>query len=153
MVHPVDQLRRRQRVCRVGIGEHHEIAHYRRNKKERARGEDVRPRFAVRAREGLSVELTDPVADIAASPVYDAVAARHQPVQVAMHRLAWPVALRSSKVRRCPSVKRGHRQDLGRREAVEVATSCQRQQVLQPVPVLASRGDKVLRPHYKTKIS
>src|SRR6202171_4035477 len=75
------------------------------------------------------------------------MAASDQSVEVAMHRLARPVALRPSEVRGGSPVEGGHSQHLGRREAVELASARAREQVLEPVPVVQPQHDEILRSH------
>src|SRR5207237_949693 len=81
----------------------------------------VRPSLAVRSRKSLDVKRPDALQDVAAAAVDDPVAARHQAVEVAMHRLAGPVTLGTREVGRGASVELGHRQHLGGRERVEVS--------------------------------
>src|SRR5258708_1944911 len=94
---------------------------------------------------GLGIECAEPLPDRAAAPVDGSVTARDETVEVAMDRFSGPVALGARKVGRCAAVEGRHRQDLRRREAVEVSTTCSREEVLQPVPVFAPQGDELLR--------
>src|ERR1700682_290633 len=75
------------------------------------------------------------------------MAASDQSVEVAMHRLARPVALPPSESRGGSPVEGGHRQHLGRREAVELSSARAREQVLEPVPVVTPQHDEILGPH------
>ncbi len=70
-----------------------------------------------------------------------------------MDRLARPVALGASKIRCGAPVEGGHRQHLGRCEAVEVPSTGSREKVLQPVPVVTPQGDEVFSSHDKAKIT
>src|SRR6202162_1518816 len=68
-----------------------------------------------------------------------------QAVEVAMDGLARPVALSAGEIRGGAPVERGHRQDLRRLQAVEVSATRSREQALEPVPVVAPKGDAVFR--------
>lgn len=70
-----------------------------------------------------------------------------------MNWFARPVSLRSGEVCGGPAVKRRQRQHLGGREAVETASARPREQVLEPVPVVAPQRYEVLRFHYTAKIT
>ncbi len=64
-----------------------------------------------------------------------------------MNRLAWPIALRPSKVGGGPPVEGSRRQDLGWRKAVELSSTRAREEVLEPVPVVAPQSDEILCSH------
>src|SRR5207237_9825388 len=96
----VDQAWRHDGVSRVGIGEDDEEGDERGNEQERSRGQDERPRLPVRARQRLEVEPADSLPDLAPPAVHDAVAPRHQTIEIAMHGLARPVTLGAGEVRR-----------------------------------------------------
>ena len=148
MMHPIDQPGVGDGVGGVGIREDYEEGDQRRHEHQRAGGEEVRPCLAISARKGLDVEALDPFPHLSAAAIDDAVAARHEPVQVTLHGLTRPVALRASQVGCRSPVQRGHGQHLGGGERVEVARVGAREQVLEPVPVLAPHRHEVFRPQW-----
>ena len=150
MVHAVDQPRVRDRVGGVGVREDDEEADQRRDEHQRPRGEEVRPSGPVGTRQGLDVKPLDPFPHLAPAAVHDAVAARHEPIQVALHRLAWPVALGARQVGRGSPVERCQGQYLSGGERVEMPGAGAGEQVLEPVPVLAPQSHEVFSPHNMT---
>ena len=70
-----------------------------------------------------------------------------------MDWFVWPVSLRSREVRGGPTVQRRERKHLGRREAVQPAAAGSREQVLEPVPVIAPICNEVLSLQYTAKIT
>src|SRR3989442_12013285 len=111
----------------------------------RSRREQERPGLAVGARQGLDVEAADSLPDLAAPAINDAMASRHQSVEVAVHRLPRPIALGASEVGGRAPVQRGHRQHLRGSERVHVTGAGAGHQIFEPVPVVAAEGDEILR--------
>ena len=72
------------------------------------------------------------------------MAARNQPIEVTVDRIARPISLCSGKVSCSPPVKRRHREHLSRCEAVEISSARAREQVFEPVPVFASERYELL---------
>src|SRR3989454_890736 len=136
VMNPVDQLWRRDSIRRIGIGQHHEVADDRGHEQECGRSHDVRPRLAVRGRESLGVERAYPPPHLPSAAVHNPVAAGHQPVEISVHRVAGPVALRAGEVGGGATVERGHGEDLGGSEAVELAGPGASDQVLQAASLL-----------------
>src|ERR1700674_4665638 len=67
-----------------------------------------------------------------------------QAVEIAVDGLAGPVALSAREIGCGSPVEGGHRQHLRGRESVEVSATRSREEVLQPVPVFAAQGDKLI---------
>src|SRR5258708_25217317 len=113
-MYPVDQLRRKAHgVSGIGIGQHHEVAHERGDEQEGPCGQQIRRCLAVGARKSFGIEDANPPPNISATPVDDSMAARDESVEVAMNRLAWPIALRPSKVGGGPPGEGSRPQDPG----------------------------------------
>ena len=143
----VDESRIGERVRRVGVREDDEERDRGRDEQQTRRGHQVRPGAAICSRQGFDVEPSDPAHELAAAPVDGPMAACDEAVQIALHRLVGPVALRARKVRRRPPVQRGHRQHLRRRQGVQPTSAGAREKVLEAVPVLPPKPDELLRTH------
>src|SRR5262249_44938589 len=76
----IDELRVGDRICGVGSGEDDKERDERRHEQERAGSEQVGPGGAVGLGKRFHVEALDPLPDLAAAPVDDAVAAGHEAV-------------------------------------------------------------------------
>src|SRR5207245_6847543 len=76
------ELRVGDRVGGVRVGEDDEEADDGGYEEESACRKQVGPGLAKRSRQGLDVETADPLPDLAAAPVDDAVAAGDQPVEI-----------------------------------------------------------------------
>ena len=153
VMHSVDQPGRGDRVSRVGVGQHHEVAHDRGDEHEGARSQQEGRRLAIGARERLGVESANSTPRLSAPPVHGPVTPRDQSVQVSVDGLAGPVALGSRKIRGRPPIECGQHQYLCRLETVEVAATSSGEQVLEPVPVVVPEHHEILSSHYRAKIT
>src|SRR2546430_11058757 len=82
MVDLVDEPGVDDRIRGVRIGEHDEEADERGHEHQRSRREQERPGLAIGARQGLDVEAADSLPDLAAPAIHDAMASRHQSVEI-----------------------------------------------------------------------
>jgi hypothetical protein len=70
-------------------------------------------------------------------------------VEISVHWFAWPIPLRPREVGGGAPVERGHGQNLPRRQAVELAGACVRDEVLEAIPVVLPSRYELFRSHFR----
>ena len=101
----------------------------------------------------MQVKRLDATPHVATLPVERSVPARHQAVQISLHRFTRPVALCAREVRGGPAIKRRQREHLARPQRRH-PTSCRHvQKSLEPLPLVTPSRNELFRSHSARMIS